>query len=202
MSRHASAARFGDGGVAGEWYNPPYPRTLDDVAAYGEMFRRRADWLAARYPAITKIGIAGAGFGLTGYYLSTAHAKDVYMCDTAWATGIGTTTLGPLGTRLGAHDIATSTGATGFRRMGNTGSNKYPLIFTEDLLPCAESEAEAQAMLTNLRAAGTTLVHLITPSDGAGIVATPDMLWRTMAQWRALIGPGEVIVHPSLQEVP
>jgi hypothetical protein len=66
-------------------------------------------------------------------------------------------------------------------------------------LPCAQSEAEAVTMLEELRRAGTELAHIITMQD-LTTTQLPQYLWRTPAQWRALIGAGEVILRTDTYE--
>jgi hypothetical protein len=196
MARHANEARFGTTTQGGSWYAPPYPRVVVDG-----MWRPRAAWLHQQYPTAAQIAIAGCGFGHTLYWLHTDHARNPYGCDVQWAANIAAGIV-PGGTsRIAAHDVLSSNAMTQFRRMGMSGQNRYPLLLTEDLLPAMDSEAEVATALTNLRAIALNVVHLITPlmTDTA---QDPDMLWRTPAQWRSLIGPNERIVGPNLEDWP
>jgi hypothetical protein len=163
-------------------------------------FRQRAAWLAARFPNTARIGIAGAGCGLTGYYLYTEHGIDPFMCDTQWAANIGAGII-PGGTsRIRALDMTISNQANQFRQMANSGQARQWPVFTEDLLPAADSEAEVATMLTNIRTTSQfPLVHLVTPLM-PDTEQTSDMLWRTMAQWRTLVGPSDVLVDMNLIE--
>lgn len=199
MPKYADDVRFTQ-----TWYaNPPYPTTIQEVEANWPMFRQRAALIAARYPTITRVGVAGAGFGALVYYLILLHGKDAWGCDIAWAVNQASGTLGTNTSRIVAADVLIAADMEKWR-LSATGSksvrNKIPLIITEDLLPCVDSEAEVQTMLTNLRAVGTQLVHIIT--DGVGTITTDDMLWRTPQQWRTLIGPNEPIYLANLTEVP
>lgn len=195
MPRYANDVRFTQ-----EWYSPAYPTTIEEVEASWPFFKQRAAFLASEYPDILKIAIAGAGFGATAYYLYVNHGKDPYCCDIAYATTKSANTMKGISTRMSEVDVLDAAACERWRRAHNTGKTKFPLIFTEDLLPCTESEIEVQTMLTNLRAIGDQLIHLISPKVPEN--STTDMLWRTSAEWRALIGPNERIVLPNLTEVP
>jgi hypothetical protein len=193
MSRFANDVRFNQ-----TWYsNPPYPQTAEDAVQWG-MFAERAAWLHSQYPT-GKIGIAGTGLAWTQYFLFTNHSRQSWGCDIDWAITKAKLNLGAWANFVMNADVTVASQMTSFRRLGNAGQNKYEILFTEDLLPCADSDAEVQLMLTNLRAVGTTLVHLVTPLMDNSVGT--DMLWRTPEQWRALIGPNERIVYPDLSEV-
>lgn len=201
MSRPATAARFGDNGTGGTWYSAPYPGTLE-AAAQWPQFRQRAAWLVSQYPSSsTRLGIAGTGFAWTQYWLFTDHGRQSWGFDVDWAITRAGGILGAWANFVAALDVLNSTQmGTTFRRMGMTGQNKYPVIFTEDLMPAMSSDAEVATARTNLLLAGVQLVHLITPAgDGQG--QTTDMLWHTMPEWRALLG-SDRIVDPRLVDVP
>lgn len=198
MSRLATAARFGENGIGGTWYGPdPYPSTLEEAARWPQ-FAERAAWLHAQYPT-GRIGVAGTGFALTQYFLFANHRRQSWGFDIGWAITRAGRMLGAQAGFVASYDVLNATQmGTNFRRMGNTGSNKYAVIFTEDLLPCMDSEAEVGTARTNLLLAGTTLVHLISP-DGPE-VSTDDMLWLPMSRWRQLLS-SDRIVDPNLVDV-
>ncbi|MDQ3540047.1 MAG: hypothetical protein M3440_05110 [Chloroflexota bacterium] len=156
----------------------------------------------SQYPS-GRIGIAGTGYAWTQYFLFANHGRQSWGFDVGWAITRAGGILGEQASFVAAYDVlVASQMGTNFRRMGNTGSNKYTTIFTEDLLPCMESETEVATARTNLLLAGTILVHLITPDTGIQRRASEDMLWRSEAQWRALVGTGERIIRPDLSDAP
>lgn len=198
MSQPANAARFGENGVGGTWYDPEY---YPDAAAAEPVFAPRAAWLHAQYPS-ARIGVAGTGFGWVQYFLFQNHSHQSWGFDVQWAITSAQVKLGAWANFVMALDIVTATPAqlTTFRRMGMVGQQKYPVIFTEDLLPALSNDAEVATALANLRTVGTSLVHLVTPrmDDRA---QTPDMLWHSPSEWRALVGSDRLIL-PDLTEVP
>lgn len=200
MSRTANAARFGDGGIGGSWYNPPMPVDSVDAAARWPQYAQRAAWLHAQYPT-GRIGVAGTGFAWTQYFLFANHSRQSWGFDVDWAITKASVHLGAWASFVDSLDVlnASDMGTT-FRRMGNAGQGKYTVIFTEDLMPAMSSDAEVTTSRNNLLLAGTSLVHLITPSDPTA-TQTTDMLWHSMAEWKVLL-PGDRIVTPLLVDVP
>lgn len=199
MSRIANDVRFGNGATGGTWYNPPYPRTLADVEANWPQYRQRAAWLQQRFPT-GKIAIAGTGLAFTQYWLFADYGRQSWGCDIDWAITRAGGVLGAWANFVMNADVTNQTQMTSFRRMGNAGQNRYDVLFTEDLLPCANDIVEAQLMLTRLRAVGIQLVHLISFAGPEN--DTNDMLWLPKAQWRTICGPTDIIVDPNLSEVP
>ena len=214
MSRPANAARFGENGVGGTWYNPPYPSDLAEINPWHpnpppagvpvstRANRERAAWLVQQYPSTnTRLGIAGTGFALTQYWLFVDHNRQSWGFDVAWAVAKAGNILDAWSSFVQALDVLNSTQmGTTFRRMGMTGNAKYPVIFTEDLLPAMSNDAEVATARTNLLLAGVSLVHLITPRDDT-VAQGSDMLWHTFPEWRALLNTDR-IVNQNLQEVP
>jgi hypothetical protein len=194
MSRFANDVRFTQ-----TWYtNPPYPTTVAEAEKWPQ-FAQRAAWLHSQYPT-GRLAIAGTGLAWTQYFLFTNHSRQSWGCDINWSVTRAKGILGAWANNVMEADVTNATQMTSFRRLGNTGQQRYDVLFTEDLLPCANDDAEAQLMLTRLRAVGTTLVHMVSVAD-PDTTQTPDMLWKTPEQWRALIGT-ERIVLPDLTEVP
>lgn len=196
MSRFANDTRFGtDAGADGTWYSPRLPRTIAELDRWPQ-YRQRAAWLHAEYPT-GRIGIAGTGMAFTQYWLFVDHARQSWGCDVAWAITRAGGLLGAWANFVASYDVLNATQmGTNFRRLGNTGQGKYTVIFTEDLMPAMESEAEVATARTNLLLAGTTLVHLISPLDTT-TTQTTDMLWRSKNQWRQLLS-NDRIVGPNL----
>lgn len=197
MPKYANEVRFTQ-----TWYSPAYPTTIEEVEANWPMFKQRADLIAARYPTISTIGVAGAGYGALMYYLYFTHGKNPWGFDIAWAANQGAGTLKAASNRLIAADALVPADMELFRRAA-TGSgdarNKIPLIVTEDMLPCVDNEAEVQAMLTNLRAISSQMIHIVTPSGPNQ--TTDDMLWRTPQEWRQIVGPTDALYLVDLTEV-
>lgn len=198
MSRFADAIRFGTPGGRGTWYHPPL--STDPAAPVNAPYIARADWLWAEYPGV-RLGVAGTGYAITQYHLFDRHQMQSWGVDGAWARNqIASGPISAWANNVTAGDVLSSADMETFRRLGNTGKRGYDVIFTEDLLPALSNDAEVATALANLRAVGTTLVHLISPRvTHAEQVA--DMLWHTMDQWAAIINnPNERILYPDLTE--
>jgi hypothetical protein len=83
---------------------------------------------------------------------------------------------------------------------GVANNQRFDVVITEDLLPCAVSEAEIQAMLTECRrvSANNGVLHLISCLR-PGEVVDPNVrfsgyIWKTLAQWRT------TLARPQAQE--
>jgi SAM-dependent methyltransferase len=97
--------------------------------------------------------------------------------------------------------------------LGGPTSRRFDIIVSEDLLAAQETDAEVVQCLTALRgilANNGTIVHIvtcITPDNEGGYwewdegtqdvvfkpYRTPDSLWKTLEQWKALVGTDTVI---------
>lgn len=76
---------------------------------------------------------------------------------------------------------------------GLKGNKSFDACITEDLLPCASSATEVDAMLTELRYVAKNLAHIVTPRLD-NVPQDPQFLWLYPDEWRALIGPDEPII--------
>ena len=65
----------------------------------------------------------------------------------------------------------------------------FPIVVSEDLLPCATNASEAVAMHERMVAASQTLVHILTP----GTSGDDRVLWLSGRSWRELLSPTAVV---------
>lgn len=186
MSLFATAADFEQGGAGALYANPPYSRY--------PFFQTRIDALKQRFaPTGQKLLIVGCGFGYLVDDAVTA-GYDAWGIDCAYAIGKGQQLLPAIASRLLVADALTaSTLDTAAATAGLKGHTpKWPLLFTEDVLPCM-SDTEVQTALTNLRArCSTNLVHLVTPGDG-GPECDARINWKTITGWRTVLCPPDVV---------
>ena len=129
---------------------------------------------------------------------------DVWGCDaSAWAIQQAQALHPAIAGRFVQSDITVRQNLNALRSTaGLQGNQRFRATLTEDVLPTAQSEAEAQSMLTELRRITTDMAHLITmrfpdgvlQPDGSVVapwsaepVQMPGFLWRSPAEWVAIV---------------
>jgi hypothetical protein len=169
-------------------------------------FQQRADYILANYPNITTICIAGAGPGYLMVKLMAA-GKNVSAIDaSSYARTRHSTLSGANLARYVLDDITRSNSAPYTQCKTIHGINRNTrigLVVTEDVLPCAQSDTEALAMIGRARDNGTNILHIVTaskPGDVLGNLSNPPvlqpgqtlrtarLLWHTLEAWKALAG--------------
>jgi hypothetical protein len=172
-------------------------------------FQQRADYIATTYPTSNPLCIAGAGYGYLMRKLID-KGKTVAGIDASnYAHGKSTVLTQSERARYIIDDATRDTAyrqATGSAGLGPNG--RFPLIVTEDLLPCASSDAEAvlfiQAARARVVANGGNILHIVTASktgDVLGNLSNPPasvppgctlrtarLLWHTLEAWKQLAG--------------
>lgn len=159
--------------------------------------------------------VAGGGWGYLVDELDQLQWNRVYSLDaSSYAVNRGGQELPTSASRILQGDILSPQDLQSFR--SDVGRPWF--IVTEDVLPCAESIAEAQMMLDNLRdfrRPPGDILHIITPRNSRGVlqedgsvaypwgeqVQMPGFLWLSEQEWVDLIGPDEVIVFTGSYEV-
>jgi 2-polyprenyl-3-methyl-5-hydroxy-6-metoxy-1,4-benzoquinol methylase len=166
-----------------------------------------------------KILIAGCGYGYLVQRLMDVHGfTDVWGCDaSAWAIQQAKALHPHLAARFVQADITVRQQLTALRSAaGLSGNQSFRAVVTEDVLPCAANQAEAQTMLTELRRISQGEGHIISmrfpdgtvQPDGSvvtpwgGVSQMPGFLWLTPAAWRALIGTSAWIYTAQGEQVP
>lgn len=194
MSRLATLADFEGGGL----YSVPYQKF--------DYFANRANTILGRYQN-AKVLVAGCGWGyLVDELLS--RGIDAWGCDaSAYATGRAVTALpATSAARVLTADCLSQTAMNTVKSAaGLKGRTVFGGIVTDDLLTTCVDEAEVQAMLTILRANTSAMAHILTFTDGSprdlAEYCAPGLLWRTVAQWKTIIGNNEPLLDPMGREV-
>ena len=168
----------------------------------------RLDALATRFSPGPNTRILVAGVGLSGIVAEAndrgwptwgidASSYAITQAQALWPAWASRYLLASATNRSQLSGVRTAAGLTGNQR--------FALVITDDMLPCADTEAEAQTMLAELRRIGTNFWHNLTVSDPTdprrGVPATQQMLWRTRQQWAQIINaPTEVMYDLELRE--
>jgi hypothetical protein len=159
-----------------------------------------------------KLLIAGCGYGYLVAGLMADGFTDVWGCDaSAWAIQQAQALHPAIAGRFVVADITVRQNLNALRAAaGLSGNQRFRAAVTEDVLPCAATEAEAQTMLTELRRITTDMAHLITmrfpdgtlQPDGSVTapwsvepVQMPGFLWRSPAEWIAIINNAGEPIH-------
>lgn len=174
---------------------------------YDAFAQRMAQFVNLGVVKTRKIGIAGVGFGyllqrmvLDGY--TDAWGFDASSYAIAEAQNVLTNQTAK--DRLMVADALVSGDMTAFKSFaGLQGGQRFNYIFSEEMLSCAASDAEVTTMVNNLGAIAQTVIHLVTPSDeNAGVVDdTLGLMWKTGAEWKALVGGHVLVSSISLQVI-
>lgn len=167
------------------------PQALYTAYRRYPFFAERATAINARYTTKVKALVAGCGYG----YLVDELVKlgwDAWGIDaSAYAITKGKAELPAIATRLIQADAGNASQMSAVRTAaGLTGNRRFGLIVTEDILPVC-TDAEANTILQQLRAnlvAGGPMLHIITPGNPADPAKFAPLNWKSVAQWRALIG--------------
>lgn len=197
-----------------------YEGVVDDMYHKYVFFAERAALIDANFPGRRSetTFIAGCGWGFLLEELDALGWGDLWGMDgSEYAVNDRAFSVltSSLANRVFQGDITVQQDIQDARnRLG-----RPRFIVTEDVLPTADSEAEAQTMLTNLRDLlhpQGEMMHIVTPRDSKGVLQSdgsvaypwgtvfqmPGLLWRSPAEWRTLIGPDERIwVTGSYTEV-
>jgi hypothetical protein len=187
MSLFATAADFEQGGPGALYSNPPYMEY--------PYFQERINALIGRFaPNNQKLLIVGMGFGYL-VNLAVTAGYDAFGIDNAYAVGKAQALFPSLASRFIVADaLSASTLDAAAKTAGlHGGTPKWPLLITEDVLPCM-SDAEIQTALTNLRArSSTNLLHFVMPDSGLAEAYDPRINWKTIDGWRAVLCPPDVV---------
>lgn len=186
--RLASAADFENGGYLYSDYRR-YP-----------FFAWRAKWLVDRYGTAGKWLVAGCGWGFLVDELVTLGV-DAYGVDAAaYCQAKAVLNLpAKVAPRVILADVTSRTALTAAKTAaGLTGSNKFAVTVTEDLLPMLTA-TETSSALTELRRISTLVTHIV--SALAPTELTPDVVrstnlgitWRTLAAWKLIVGNDLVV---------
>lgn len=168
------------------------------------MFGWRAAWLTARYGTAGKWLVAGCGWG---YLVDELVALGVdawgidassYAVSKAQEAG----TLAPgVGNRVVLIDATNRSQLASLRSTaGLSGSQRFTVIVTEDILPVL-TDSEASAVAAEARRVGTNICHVLTAlrpdEDAAASIAAgmrvSGLNWKTLAQWKTLAGVDTVL---------
>lgn len=223
MSKFATPNRFEDDGtrgssgevLGGSWYKPP-PRLFRPDGGFSEMWPDRVRVFreltglvpaAPRSNAGPKVLVAGCGYGFVVWHLwdqgFAAYGVDTpYAWSQARSAGGGAGLLPNIGdTNIQQGDCTVRGDMIATRSFaGITGNRRYDAVITDDLLSAADSGAEAQAMLTQIRNETapndrSKVVHFISmyePGQPWSPRLTPaevnEGLYRSPAEWITLIG--------------
>ena len=197
-----------------------YTGVVDDNYREYDFIALRAQWANNSWNAFknNKILVAGCGYGfLVRQLMRDWQFTDVWGCDASSFVMTNPGNLEPeYFSRIVQADITVRQQLNALRSTaGLTGNQRFRAVVTEDVLPTAASEAEAQTMLGELRRISQSMAHVITPyrpelgeqrqPDGSvtypGGVRMPGFSWYSIDEWRAIIGPGEPIYHSETGEV-
>lgn len=153
-------------------------------------FSHRAKMLDERFSQYrdSRVLIAGCGWGYLLDELEKLGWERVYGFD---ASGYAVHEAAvrelpaPVSSRVFHHDIT----------VGPPHGDAYSLIVTENVLPCAEDEAEALLMVENLKRrleVSGEMVHIITPAlDRVRQMST--FLWMTRDWWESTLSDDHII---------
>lgn len=195
-----------------------YQGIVDDNYREYDFFALRAAYFNGSWNSFknNSLLVAGCGYGYLVRQLMRDHAfTDVWGFDASAYVQSNPGNLEPeYFSRILQADALGNLNSVR-QAAGLKGNQSFRACVTEDVLPTAANEAEAQTMLSNLRGISQGMAHVITPyrpelgevrqPDGSvtypGGVRMPGFLWLTIDEWRALIGPGEPIYHSETGEV-
>lgn len=166
-------------------------------------FERRAFYPQYEYRSRTLTGrlnaakaasilIVGCGFGWVVEALTAAGFTNVWGTDVSAYIQSAKAAQSGVPARVLPHDANTAAGRKAIQT--DTGNRTWLYIITEDVLP-ALTDSEATGLATALRgmlAPTGVLTHVLTPA-GPGI-ADARMNWKTVEQWRALLGLSDLIL--------
>lgn len=164
-----------------------------------QTFNARIDGLKHRFaPNNQKFLIVGSGWGwlvdfaVTAGYDAYGIDASSYAIDKArsrYPTRASRMVLGDALTTAGMDAVATAAGLHG-------NPARWDLLITEDFLDVC-TDAEITIALSLLRArCRANLAHLVTPSDAGGEL-DQRVNWKTIAQWKALLSPPDVVLGPD-----
>lgn len=204
MSKFATPERFeGTDGQGGTWYRPPPALSWEMWPDRVRVFRELTGLTPAapRSDAGPKVLVAGCGYGYVCWHLWD-QGFSAWGMDGAWAQGQARGGKLPnISDHIWSGDVTLTTDVRRVRGDSGIGGNRrFDAVITDDLLSVADSAAEAQSMLTVLRAEAapndrSRVVHFISmydptqpwsPTLTAGEAA--EGLYRTEAEWIGMIG--------------
>jgi 2-polyprenyl-3-methyl-5-hydroxy-6-metoxy-1,4-benzoquinol methylase len=189
VSRLASVYDFEPGehrlrATAARWNPPMY----DQYRRY-PYFGQRADWIAEHYPRVKRVLVAGCGWGFLVEEL-VRRGIDAWGIDAAdYAIQKAARHVRGVAPRIRRGDVLNA---------GIDGT--YDLIVTEDLLPCASDESEAVRMAAHVRQHAGKVLHIVTPGDPADPSKLPGVLWKSLEEWKSLVG-GDTVLSAESWEV-
>lgn len=175
MARLATVEDFENGPMYSNYHRYPF-------------FAQRADLIRQRYPNAVRILVAGCGYGFLVDELIqrgvNAWGVDASVYATGKAAVVLSTNARP---RVLRGNCAVRTDMDAVKSAAGLRTNqRFDLVVQEDLLPCCDTDAEVQAVVTELRRLGPVLHLVWTHQDGD--THTLPLLWYTAAEWRARLG--------------
>lgn len=214
MSRQASVLLFEDDGtrdtglpIGGVWYKPPldFTEQFDNYRARAELIRSLVPAVvpgASRSDAGPKVGVIGSGYGFLCWHLWDM-GYSAWGMDNAWVQGRARAggKLPNISDHILTGDATVQADVRNFRsQAGLGGGARFAMLITEDVLSVADSQTEAQTMLTRLRNDAmptdrSRVIHFVTMYDptqewSGGL--TPQLaangLYLTEAEWVTIIG--------------
>lgn len=190
-------------GATALYYSPATGAGYEAMAA---TFQLRIDSLRGRFaPSGQKTAIWGCGFGAL-VSLAVAAGYDAHGYDASqYALDRGAALYPAIASRLHLRSALVSGDMTPSRRdAGLQGAQRFALLVTEDLLECM-SDAEIATCLPLLRGiCSANLGHIVTPLDPWGYdqgLSDPRVNWKTVAQWKALLTPPDLVLGPAGEAV-
>ena len=198
MSKFATPSRFEDDGtrgpngevMGGSWYKPPpqisWEMWPDRVRVFRELIPSLVP-AAPRSNAGPKVLVAGCGYGFLVWHLWD-QGFSAYGVDGAWVWSqtrssgklpdIGSTNIHQGDCTVRGDMIAAKSAS------GITGNRRFDAVITDDLLSAADSAAEVQAMLTQLR-------NETAPNDRSRVVHFISMYDETQP-WSPRLTPADI----------
>lgn len=155
-------------------------------------FAERVAEIRTRFPASTKVLVAGCGWG---FLLDEAAALGVEawgMDASSYAISKAQEVLAePVRSRVVLGDVTNEAQVNNMRNLaGMRGQQKFDLCITEDLLPVL-TDAEVATALPLLRNVSSFMLHIITCSkaDDGPTQRHPELNWKLQSEWKALVSP-------------
>lgn len=175
--RLATATDFEGGALYSNYHRYPF-------------FADRADSLVARYGTTGKWLIGGCGWGFLVDELIT-RGVDAWGVDASsycLTKAVANLVSGRASKILQADITSRTSLATAKTATGLSGSTKFRIMVTEDVLPVL-TDAEITSALTECRRIATNVFHICTPGDPADPAKNPVLNWKSASAWKTLVAP-------------
>lgn len=163
-------------------------------------FNQRAVDALARYGQGRTMLVIGCGPGYMVNWLQVGGGNAYGIDGSAYAINRGKTEMPSIAQRLVQGDAMNAANMDAMRALaGIRGGQRFFVGITEDILPVL-SDAEITALLVQARRCCTNLLHIITCDHPESQHCT-QLNWKTPAQWRALLGPTDIIYDDVAQSL-